>query len=217
MILELEKPIVFFDLETTGLDVVNDRIVEVGLVKLHPDGTRESLVQRVDPGIDIPESATKVHGIHNDEVRGLFGRPRLPRVGKQILAFLGDADLAGFNCLEFDLPLWQTECRRHSLDYRHGERRVVDVKLIFNARETGWDRFLMGPRNLSAAVRHYCGRDLPGAHSADADAAATIDVMMAQLKRHPDLPRRVGELHVFCEQLQRQQRLLREQASQATA
>ncbi len=207
MLLQLERPVVFFDLETTGLDIASDRIVEVGLVKLHPDGQRESLVERVDPGIDIPESSTKVHGIHNDEVRGLFGKPRLPKVAPRLLEFIGDFDLGGFNCIDYDLPLWVAECERHQLPFDPRGRRVIDVKLIFNEKETSWDRFLMGPRNLTAAVRHYCGRELTGAHSAEADTSATIDVLLAQLERYPDLPREVAGLHERCQHISEQQKL----------
>ena len=209
MLLELAKPIVFFDLETTGLDVATDRAIEIGLVRLNPDGSRESLVERVDPGIDIPEASTRVHGIHNDEVRGLFGKPRLPKVAARIVDFFGDADLGGFNCIDFDLRLWVAECERHAIPFDHRGRRVIDVKLIFNAREPTWDRFLLGPRNLSAAVRHYCGRDLVGAHTAEADAAATIDVLLAQLQRYEDLPRDVEGLHALSAEIHQQQALQR--------
>ena len=204
MILKLERPVVVFDLETTGLDIENDRIIEVGMCKLMPDGTRDMLVERVDPGIDVPEASTRIHGIHNDEVRGLFGKPRLPRIADKLVAFLEGCDLGGFNCIAYDSPLWEAECERHEIPYDKTDRRTIDVKLIFNHKETGWDRFLMGPRNLSAAVRHYCGRDLPGAHSADADADATIDVLLAQLERYPDLPRDVQGLHDHCMDLHRQ-------------
>ena len=207
MILELARPIVFFDLETTGLDVTSDRVIEIGLVRLSPGGARETLVQRLDPGINIPEASTRIHGIHNDEVRGLFGKPRLPKVAARILEFFGTADLGGFNCINYDLPLWIEECRRHSIPFEAGGRKVVDAKLVFNDKETGWDRFLMGPRNLTAAVRHYCGKELVGAHSAAADAEATIDVMLAQLERYADLPRDVAGLHAYCEQLHQQDKL----------
>ncbi len=198
MELQLGKPLVFLDLETTGLDIATDRIVEIGLVRLNPDGRREQLVERVDPGIDIPEQAAKVHGIRTEEVRGLFGKPKLGRILDRLVAFIGDADLGGFNSIGFDLPLWQQECRRHGGEFDLGTRRLVDAKIVFNAKETTWDRFLMGPRNLTAAVRHYCGRDLDGAHSAGADANATIDVLLAQLRRYPDLPRDPAGLHEFC-------------------
>lgn len=201
--LELKRPLVFLDLETTGLDVETSRIVEIGLVRLDPDGTRQTLVERVDPGVDIPEAAAKVHGIRTEDVRGLFGKPPLSQVGNVLVDFLADHDLAGFNCIAFDLPLLRAEFRRHAIPCSLEGRRVIDAKLIFNATETGWDRFLMGPRDLTAAVRHFCGRDLEGAHSAGADAEATIDVLMAQLERHPELPRDVAGLHEFCRNVAR--------------
>ena len=210
MILQLTRPIVFMDLETTGLDIETDRIVEIGLIRLMPDGGRQSLVERVDPGVDIPETATKIHGIHNAEVRGLFGCPRLPKIADQLVEFIGASDLGGFNSKAFDNPLWAEECRRHGIEFDFGARGVVDVKLIFNAKETGWDRFLMGPRNLSAATRHYCGRVLAGAHSAAVDAGATIDVLLAQLERYPELPRDVPGLHDLCETIQQDQQRQRQ-------
>ena len=97
------------------------------------------------------------------------------------------------------------EFRRHSIAFDAGGRKLVDAKLIFNDKETSWDRFLMGPRNLTAAVRHYCGRELTGAHTAEADASATIDVLLAQLERYPDLPRDVAGLHDYCQTLHLQQ------------
>lgn len=198
MILKLERPLVFIDLETTGLNVEDDRIVEIGLVKLMPDGSRESLVLRVDPGRDIPGTSSKVHGIRTEDVRGLFGKPLLGHFAGPITDFLGDRDLAGFNCIQFDVPLWNNECRRHGIPFEMDGRRIVDAKVIFNTKETSWDRFLMGPRNLTAAVRHFCGRDLEGAHSAAADAEAAIDVLLAQLERFGDLPRDVRGLHEYC-------------------
>lgn len=207
MMLQLERPIVFFDLETTGLTVDQDRIVEIGMLKVMPGGDRTTLVERVDPGIDIPDNATRVHGIRNDEVRGLFGKPRLSKVATRLVDFIADSDLGGFNCLQFDLALWNAECRRHGIEFCADGRAVVDVKLIFNAKETGWDRFLMGPRNLTAAVRHYCGRELTGAHSAEADAVATFDVLLAQLQRYPELPRDVQGLHGYCAEVLQRQRM----------
>ena len=139
-----------------------DRVVEIGLVRLNPDGARQRLVERVDPGIDIPDQASKVHGIRTEEVRGLFGKPKLVKLAPRLIAFLGDADLAGFNSINYDLPMWTRECARHQIAFSLEGRRQIDAKLIFNVKETSWDRFLMGPRNLTAAVRHYCGRDLDG-------------------------------------------------------
>ena len=198
MILKLERPLVFIDLETTGLSVEDDRIVEIGLVKLMPDDSRERFVERVDPGKDIPGTSSKIHGIRTEDVRGLFGKPPLSHFAGPISDFLGDCDLAGFNCIQFDVPLWNNECRRHGIPFEMDGRRILDAKVIFNTKETSWDRFLMGPRNLTAAVRHFCGRDLEGAHSAAADAEASIDVLLAQLERFGDLPRDVSGLHEYC-------------------
>lgn len=198
MILQLQRPLVFLDFETTGLDTQKDRIVELAFVRLLPDGRRETLVQRINPGIEISKSATKVTGIHTLDACGLFWGPPLKKVGQKLADFLGDSDLAGFNHIAFDVPLWLAECKRHGIPFAMKGRHLVDAKVVFNAKETGWDRFLMGPRNLGAAVRHYCGRDLDGAHSAEADTQATVDVLLAQLQRYPDLPRQVPALAEWC-------------------
>lgn len=219
MILELERSLVCFDIESTGLDVTSDRIVEVGFVRLDPDGSRSNLQKRCDPGIDIPEAATKIHGIRTDDVRGLFGEPAFGKVAGEFLEFIGDADLLGFNAIGYDLPLWVNECTRHGVEFSLEGRCVVDAKVIFDRKETTWDRFLHGPRNLNNAVLHYCGRDQAAAfakrddggdpelnvaideqnrHSAVLDADATLDVLVGQLERYPDLPREVKGLHEFC-------------------
>lgn len=198
MILRLERPLVFLDFETTGLDTQNDRIIELAFVRLLPDGRRESLVQRINPGIEVSKAATKVTGVHTLDACGLFWGPPLKKVGARLVEFLGDSDLGGFNQIAYDVPLWLAECKRHGIPFALGERHQVDVRVLFNVCEKTWDRFLMGPRNLSAAVRHYCGRELEGAHSAEADTQATIDVLLAQLERHPELPRDVRGLSDFC-------------------
>jgi DNA polymerase-3 subunit epsilon len=204
MILTLKRPLVFLDFETTGLDTKNDRIVELAFVRLLPDGRRESLVRPVNPGIALSKGATKVTGIHSADACGLFGdggkKPAQPlrKLGPELVEFLGDSDIAGFNQINYDVPLWLAECKRHGIPFELGRRHLVDVKVIFNVCETAWDRFLMGPRNLGAAVRHYCGRELENAHSAEADTQATIDVLLAQLARHPQLPKDVPGLGEFC-------------------
>jgi len=204
MILSLQRPLVFLDFETTGLDVNTDRIVELAFVRLNPDGSREAFVRPVNPGIALSKGATKVTGIHSADACGLFGdggkKPAQPlrKLGPELLAFLADSDLAGFNQIAYDVPLWLAECKRHGIPFELKGRHLVDAKVVFNVCETSWDRFLMGPRNLSAAVRHYCGRELEGAHSAEADTQATIDVLLAQLQRHPQLPRDVKGLADFC-------------------
>ena len=199
MILTLSRPLVFLDFETTGLDPQKDHIVELAFVRLLPDGSRQALVQRIKPGIPMSKGASNVSGIRDEDARSMFWGPPLNKVGQKLVEFLGDSDLAGFNQINYDVPLWLAECKRHSIPFVLKGRRMVDVKVIFNVREPTWDRFLMGPRNLSAAVRHYCGRELEGAHSAEADTQATIDVLLAQLQRYPDLPRDVQGLSDFCE------------------
>jgi DNA polymerase-3 subunit epsilon len=218
MILALDRPLVCIDLETTGLDVDKDRIVEIGLVKLGLDGKRQSVQRRVDPGIEIPEASTRIHGIRNEDVRGLFGEPALGKLGQELCAFIGDADLCGFNITSYDLPLWLAECRRHRLEFPMAGRRVVDARTIFVTKEKSWDRFILGPRNLNNAVLHYCGRaraasfaqrdevgeglaksvDQQKRHSAVKDAEATLDVLLAQLVRYAELPRTVAGLDEFC-------------------
>lgn len=199
MILRLSRPLVFLDFETTGLDIKNDRIVELAFVRLSPDGSREVLAQRLNPGKELSAAAAKVNGIENKlAVNSLFGGPPLRKVGQKLTDFLAGCDLAGFNTIRFDVPLWLAECARHGLTFDLKGRLQVDAKVIFNVKEKGWDRFLMGPRNLRAAVRLYCGRELEGAHAAENDCQATVDVLLAQLQRYPDLPRDVAGLHEFC-------------------
>lgn len=198
MLLKLERPIVFLDFETTGLDTQNDRILELAFIRLLPDGTREELVQRINPGKEVSKGAAKVTGVHTSDATGLFWGPPLKRVGQKLVDFLADSDIGGFNQINYDMPLWLAECKRHDIRFEMGDRQQVDAKVIFNVCEKTWDRFLMGPRNLSAAVRHYCGRELEGAHGAKADTQATIDVLLAQIERYPDLPRDVKGLDQFC-------------------
>lgn len=180
--LRLTRPLVFFDLETTGLDPATDKIVEIAVLRIEPDGRRTSRARRIDPERPIPPEATAVHGIGDDDVRG---EPPFRKIAKSLLELLGDADLAGFNVRRFDLPLLERELDDCGLDLRLAERRVVDAMTIFHRKE---------PRDLSAAVRFYLGRELEGAHGAEADIAATVDVLEAQLERYADLPRTVEEL-----------------------
>lgn len=198
MLLNLSRPLVFLDFETTGLDTQKDHIAELAFVRLLPDGKRETLVQRIKPGIPMSPGASKVSGIRDEDARGMFWGPPLKKAGPKLVEFLADSDLAGFNQIAYDIPLWLAECKRNGIPFDLKGRHLVDVKVIFNVKETGWDRFLMGPRNLSAAVRHYCGRELEGAHSAEADTQATVDVLLAQLQRYPDLPRDVAGLADWC-------------------
>jgi DNA polymerase-3 subunit epsilon len=180
--LKLERPLVFFDLETTGIDPRSDKIVEISVLRVNPDGGRDSRTRRINPGRPIPPEATAIHGISDDDVRN---EPSFRQIARGLLDFLADADLAGFNVSRFDLPLLEREFRSCGLDLVASKRRVIDAMTIFHRKER---------RDLTAAVSFYLGRSHDGAHAAEADVSATIEVLDAQLARYPDLPRSVEEL-----------------------
>ena len=180
MLLNLEKPIVFFDLETTGVNVGTDHIVEICLLTVNPDQTTEQLVHRVRPvdsdgkTIHIPEFTTAIHGISDADVAD---KPSFTQLAPEIASFIGDADLAGYNSNKFDVPLLVEEFLRAGLKFDLKSRRLIDVQNIFHKMEQ---------RTLKAAYRFYCGKNLDHAHSADADTMATYEVLMAQLDRYQD-------------------------------
>ena len=186
--LRIARPLVVFDLETTGVEIGRDRIVEIGVVRLDPDGSRDEWVQRINPDMPIPPGATAVHGITDDDVRDM---PRLADVAAHLLALFADADAAGFNSASFDLPFLAADLERVGQTLDRSSLRHVDAMRIFHLKE---------PRDLSAALRFYCGREHAGAHSALADARATLDILEAQVARYDDLPADVGGLHAFCGQ-----------------
>jgi DNA polymerase-3 subunit epsilon len=180
--LQLSGPLVFFDLETTGIDPARDKIVEVAMVRVEPSGARRSVTHRVNPGRPIPKEATAIHGIGDDDVRDA---PPFSAIAAELIALLDRADLAGFNVRRFDLPLLERELRDCDYDLAARGRRVIDVMTIFHRKE---------PRDLSAAVRFFLARDHAGAHGAAADIEATVEVLDAQLARYEDLPRDVEGL-----------------------
>lgn len=173
MRLDLEHPLAFFDLETTGIRIGQDRIVQIGILRLMPDGSRQTYQTLVQPGIHIPAEATAVHGITDLDV---LDAPRLEEVAHELLRQLDGCDLAGFNCLRFDIPFLAEELHRVGAAWDHTSVRVVDVQRIYHKME---------PRNLSAALRFYCDKEHSGAHDALADVEATADVLLAQLERYP--------------------------------
>lgn len=173
--LHLTRPLVVIDTETTGARPLIDRIVEIAMVKLHPDGRRERFVRRVNPETRIPIEATAIHGITNADVDGC---PPFRKIADEIAAWIGPADLCGFNIHSFDLRILQSEFARCGVPFSAAERRIVDVQVIFHRFE---------PRDLAAAVRFYLDREHRGAHGAEADAEATLDVLLAQLRRYGDL------------------------------
>lgn len=191
MALDLQRPLAFFDLETTGTRIGRDRIVQIGIVRLMPDGQRERYQTLVNPGIPIPPEATAVHGITDLDVAMA---PPMETVAQEVLDQLTGCDLAGFNVLRFDLPFLTEELHRVGRGWNTASVRVVDVQRIFHQKE---------PRDLTAALRFYCGRDHSGAHDALADVEATADVLLAQLDRYPDLPGEVAALGTFSGDQQR--------------
>lgn len=186
--LELSRPLVFFDLETTGLDITLDRIVEIAMIRLNPDGTREEWVARVNPGRPISPEATAVHGICDEDVAY---EPKFEALAPKVQELLKDADLAGYNSTRFDIPMLAEELLRAGYFFSLDEHRCVDVFNIFTKKEG---------RTLADAVRFYCDRELENAHSALADIRATIDVLQGQLKRYPDLQPEVSWLAEYSTQ-----------------
>ena len=184
--LNIERPVVFFDLETTGISVPVDRIVEVTAVRLTPEGKREVWSNRMNPGRPIPKSATDVHGITDEDVAGL---PEFDYYAGQLLEFIGDADLGGFGISRLDIPLLEAEFRRVGLDFSRRGRRILDAQILFHMLE---------PRDLSAAHRKYCGVELENAHASEADVEASIAVLDGMLDVHADLPRNVDGLNALC-------------------
>lgn len=174
MELTLQRPLAIFDLETTGIKIGKDRIVQIGIVTLHPDGSRTSYQTLVNPGMHIPEEATAVHGITDADVAD--ARP-LAELARTVVDQLAGCDLGGFNCMRFDVPFLAEELHRVGVEWDSSALRIVDVQRIYHKME---------PRNLSAALRYYCGREHEGAHDALADVEATADVLLAQLKRYPE-------------------------------
>ncbi|MBW2278145.1 MAG: 3'-5' exonuclease [Deltaproteobacteria bacterium] len=185
MTLELKRPLIYFDLETTGTDPQRDRIIELAAVKIWPDGNREEKCRRFNPQMSIPKEATAVHGITDQDVRD---EPPFAKVAKGdmgIAAYFAGCDLAGYNVINFDLPMLMAELERAGERLGISRVAVVDAFRIFVSRE---------PRDLTGALRFYCGREHAGAHSALADVEATIEVLEAQLNRYRDLPSTPADL-----------------------
>jgi len=174
MKLTLEKPLAFFDLETTGVRIGHDRIIQIGIVRLLPSGERERYQSLVNPEMHIPAEATEVHGITDADVADA---PLLDTLAPTLLEELNGCDLSGFNLLRFDIPFLAEELHRVGVEWDSSKLRVVDVQRIYHKME---------PRNLGAALKYYCGREHDGAHDALADVEATADVLLAQLERYPE-------------------------------
>ncbi|HUH34480.1 MAG TPA: 3'-5' exonuclease [Moheibacter sp.] len=173
--LKLHKPICFFDLETTGINVSKDRIVEISILKVFPNGNKESKTLRVNPEMPISPEAMAVHGITDEAVAN---EPTFKELAPQIWEMIKDADLAGYNSNRFDIPLLAEEFLRNGVDFDLEKHLFVDVQVIFFKKE---------PRDLSAAYRLYCNKTLENAHSAEADVEATYEIFKAQLQKYEDL------------------------------
>lgn len=185
MQLKLGSPLVFFDLETTGINIVTDRIVELSYVKVHPDGKEEIQTFRINPGMPIPPEATAIHGISNDDVKDC---PVFKEIAESLTAQIEGCDLAGYNSNRFDIPMLVEEFLRAGIDIDLRKRNFIDVQNIFHKMEQ---------RTLVAAYKFYCNRTLENAHSAEADTKATYEVLKAQLDRYPDLQNDVAFLSKF--------------------
>ncbi|MCI4642650.1 MAG: 3'-5' exonuclease [Flavobacteriaceae bacterium] len=184
-LLALQRPICFFDLETTGVHVAKDRIVEIAILKVFPNGNKESKTWLVNPEMKIPKEVIAVHGITDEKVAN---EPTFKQLAPEIYALIKDSDLGGFNSDRFDIPLLAEEMLRAGIDFDMKNRRSVDVQTIFHKMEE---------RTLSAAYKFYCDKELVDAHAAAADTLATYEVLLAQIEKYPELENNVSALSEF--------------------
>ncbi|MFA5244659.1 MAG: exonuclease domain-containing protein [Pedobacter sp.] len=174
MKLNLKRPLAFFDLETTGVNVATDRIVEISILKAMPDGTEQVKTIRINPGIPIPLESSLIHGIYDEDIKNA---PTFRQVGEELARFLDNSDLAGYNSNRFDIPVLMEEFLRAGIDFDIENRHFVDVQNIFHQMEQ---------RTLKAAYQFYCGKVIENAHSAEADIKATYEVLKAQIEKYTD-------------------------------
>ncbi len=185
MQLNLKNPLVFFDLETTGINIVSDRIVEISYLKIYPDGREESKTRRINPEMPISPEATAVHGITDENVKDC---PTFKLIAKSLAAQIEGCDLAGYNSNRFDIPLLAEEFLRADVDLDLMKRKFVDIQTIFHKKEQ---------RTLAAAYTFYCDKVLTDAHSAEADTKATYEILKSQLDRYPDLQNDINFLSEY--------------------
>jgi len=185
MKLNLTRPLIFFDVETTGIDTAKDRIVEISYLKVFPDGHEETKTFRVNPQMHIPENAVQIHGISDADVANC---PTFKQIARQIERDFSDCDIAGYNSNRFDIPLLAEEFLRAECDIDLARNNLIDVQVVFHKMEQ---------RTLAAAYKFYCEKDLDNAHSAESDTRATYEVLMAQLDRYPELENSVKFLSNF--------------------
>ncbi|MDZ4668913.1 MAG: 3'-5' exonuclease [bacterium] len=180
--LQLTRPLIVFDLETTGISISNDRIVEMACIKVFPDGREETRLERINPGMHIPAEVTAIHGITDADVAD---KPRFEALAKDLANFMQGCDFAGFNSNKFDFPLLVEEFLRAGVDFDVENRKFIDAQRIYH---------MMEPRNLSAAYRFYCEKTLENAHSAEADTRATWEIIQSQIDKYPQLKNTLDEL-----------------------
>jgi DNA polymerase-3 subunit epsilon len=185
MELKLNKPICFFDLETTGTNVAKDRIVEISVLKVYPNGNKESKTWLVNPEMTIPDEVVAIHGISNEKVAN---EPTFKELSREIFNMIKDSDLGGFNSDRFDIPLLAEEMLRSDIDFDLKNMLSVDVQTIFHKMEK---------RTLEAAYKFYCDKNLDNAHSAEADTLATYEVLLSQIERYPELDNNIKMLSDF--------------------
>tara|TARA_B100000963_G_scaffold174481_1_gene151791 strand:+ start:203 stop:973 length:771 start_codon:yes stop_codon:yes gene_type:complete len=185
MNLKISKPLCFFDLETTGINVSNDRIVEISVLKIYPNGNKESRTWLVNPGIKIPQEAINVHGISNEMV---VNEPSFSEIAHEINSMINNCDLAGYNSDKFDIPLLAEELLRADIEFDIDNIQTIDVQNIFHKMEQ---------RTLAAAYKYYCGKILDNAHSSKVDTLATYEVLESQLKKYSELENNVKFLSDF--------------------
>ena len=185
MELNLNKPICFFDLETTGTNVAKDRIVEISILKIFPNGNKSSKTWLVNPGIPIPHEAAAIHGISDENVAN---EPSFKQISAEVYQMIKDSDLGGYNSDRFDIPLLAEEMLRAEVDFDMKNMVSVDVQTIFHKMEK---------RTLEAAYKFYCDKELADAHSAEADTKATYEVLLSQLDRYPELENNIKKLAEF--------------------
>lgn len=175
MKLNLVRPMAFIDLETTGIDIVKDRIIQTAVLKVFPDGNEEMKTWITNPTIPIPNSSSEIHGIYDEDVKD---KPTFADIANSLLNYINDSDLAGYNSNRFDIPLLIAEFLRVDIDFKLEGRNIIDVQTIFHKME---------PRSLKAAYRFYCGQELIGAHDAENDIRATYEVLKSQLERYENV------------------------------
>jgi len=184
--LNLTRPIAFLDIESTGKNPLQDKIIEIAIIKINQDETEEVLNLLFNPGISIPQESVEIHGITDEDVKE---KPFFKEFANDIFEFLRDCDLGGFSIKKFDLPLLQSEFKRAGISYSIEKIKIIDVLTIYHK---------FHPRDLTAAYREYCDKDLNNAHRSEADVRATIEIFKSQLNKHEDLPQNLEGLHEFC-------------------